>query len=545
MSTAPAMAVYSGLASFRSVIEPTPFIVIVGDEEYVTIDESVLCTRFLFAQSSLLVEREEFDESGAVLRTVYVRPTETQRWCQYRVGPGSYTVTGVEMVINSPQRCALSPRSYSSLDRRVRRQFVSPLSSVPEAPERSVEELSSDNSSDAATILLESDTETRTVILSSHLESTTEVTRSQDYSVLPSPLSNSSSVPTHASETSSKTTILKSPRTSLPVSGGCQQRIQDISTPISSLRKGKFLASTPSSLVNEVVSVPAFDSSSQLSIYECILSLRSHRGERSDLKNVDLASFPHQKVNYLPSKFNGNTVFELPPLPCIKGGGAAMLEGMDQRCDGHAWTETATTNISDPNGQLSFRYVKCLGHLRCVNDSCPHLERCGEINKKYWEGSTPEVLIPGRATDAPRRCIYFVEIIYKSTPICLRLCPCKMFYITSKDPRMSRACVHLGTHEHPVATGECREAMDIIRERVRDQVSKTPHAKASAISLAIGRELLLKGLVDESVEGSKLTEEDLAQVFEKWSAFSTPCVNNMIKDAKMHCGQGGFIDNIL
>ena len=110
---------------------------------------------------------------------------------------------------------------------------------------------------------------------------------------------------------------------------------------------------------------------------------------------------------------------------------------------------------------------------------------------------------------------------------------------------MSRACVHLGTHEHLVATGECREAMNIIRERVRDQVLKTPHAKASAISLAVGRELLLKGLVDESSEGTKLTEEDLAQVFEKWSALSTLCVNNMIKDARMHCGQGGYIDNIL
>ena len=110
---------------------------------------------------------------------------------------------------------------------------------------------------------------------------------------------------------------------------------------------------------------------------------------------------------------------------------------------------------------------------------------------------------------------------------------------------MSCACVHLGTHKHPIATDECREAMDIIRERVRDQVSKTPHAKASAISLAVGRKLLLKGLVDESGKGSKLTEEDLAQVFEKWSTLSMPYINNMIKDAKMHCGQGGYIDNIL
>ena len=96
---------------------------------------------------------------------------------------------------------------------------------------------------------------------------------------------------------------------------------------------------------------------------------------------------------------------------------------------------------------------------------------------------------------------------------------------------MTRACVHFGTHDHPVATGECREAMDIIREKVKEQVSKTPHAKASAISLAVGKELLMKGLVDESGEGKKLSEEDFSQVIQKWSALSSPCVNNMIKHA--------------
>ena len=55
-------------------------------------------------------------------------------------------------------------------------------------------------------------------------------------------------------------------------------------------------------------------------------------------------------------------MFEFPSLPCIKEGGVAMLEVMDRRRDGHAWTETAT-NISDLNGHLSFRYVKCLGRL--------------------------------------------------------------------------------------------------------------------------------------------------------------------------------------
>ena len=76
-------------------------------------------------------------------------------------------------------------------------------------------------------------------------------------------------------------------------------------------------------------------------------------------------------------------MFELPPLSTVKGGRVAMLEGMDRRQDGHAWTETTTTNISDPDGQLSFKYVKCLGHLCYENMSCPHLEQCGKYNKMY------------------------------------------------------------------------------------------------------------------------------------------------------------------
>ena len=197
------------------------------------------------------------------------------------------------------------------------------------------------------------------------------------------------------------------------------------------------------------------------SIYDSLLNLGSHRAGRSELKNVDLASFSHQKVNYLPTRYNGDIVFELPPLPNVKGGGAAMLEGMDRQRDGHAWTETPTMNITDPDGQLSFRYVKCLGHLRCQNISCPHLERCGDYNEKYWEGSSPDVLIPGPISEVPRKCSVLCRIC-KSTPNCLKLCPCKMYYIKSKNPEMSRACVHFGTHEHPVATRDCREAMDII-----------------------------------------------------------------------------------
>ena len=70
--------------------------------------------------------------------------------------------------------------------------------------------------------------------------------------------------------------------------------------------------------------------------------------------------------------------------------------------------------------------------------------------------------------------------------------------------------MHISTHDHPVADGDCREAMDLIRGQIRIHVALTPNAKNNAIGMVVGKELLLKGLLDESGEGKKLTEEELA-----------------------------------
>jgi hypothetical protein len=120
-----------------------------------------------------------------------------------------------------------------------------------------------------------------------------------------------------------------------------------------------------------------------------------------------------------------------------------------------------------------------------------------------------------------------------------------MFYIVPKNPRMTRAAVHIGTHDHLVADGDCREAMELIRDQIMTQVSLIPNAKNSAIGMAVGKELLLKGLLDERGEGKKLIEEELAQVFEKWSKLGSRSLRNLIAEARRFCGQGGYIDNIL
>ena len=110
---------------------------------------------------------------------------------------------------------------------------------------------------------------------------------------------------------------------------------------------------------------------------------------------------------------------------------------------------------------------------------------------------------------------------------------------------MSRACIHFGTHEHPVAKDNCRAAMEQIRDTLMAQVAKTPTTKANAIEMAVGKELLMKGLIDEDDNGKALLEDELNLIFEKWSSLSSSTLNNLIHDARVSLGGGGYVDNIL
>ena len=342
---------------------------------------------------------------------------------------------------------------------------------VAEVLEQSVEEISLNGNSVAVTVLLDLDSETQNVIISSQQncdprdsrESSGDGLEGALYPAFSSQPSSTSIVPTHASKTPSKKSMPQSRVYTSSESIGCKLFMRGVNSPRSS---SETLGRQQSLAVSNVIAGKGLhfagcSNSFMPSIYDNLLNLGSHRAGRNKLKNVDLASFSHQKVNYLPMRYNGDIVFELPPLPNVKGGGAAMLEGMDKRRDGYAWTETATTNIIDPDGQLSFRYMKCLGHLRCQNILCPHLEQCGDYNEKYWEGSSSDVLIPGPFCEVSRKSSVLGRIC-KSTPTCLKLCFYKMYYTTSKNPEMSRTCVHFRTHEHPIATRDCSEAMEDI-----------------------------------------------------------------------------------
>ena len=77
------------------------------------------------------------------------------------------------------------------------------------------------------------------------------------------------------------------------------------------------------------------------------------------------------------------------------------------------------------------------------------------------------------------------------------------------------------------------------------QVAKTPTAKANATEVAVGKELLMKGLIDEDGNGKAFSEDELNLIFEKWSSLSSSILNNLIHDARVSLGGGGYVDNIL
>ena len=193
-----------------------------------------------------------------------------------------------------------------------------------------------------------------------------------------------------------------------------------------------------------------------------------------------------EKVEFLPPRFDGDVIFELPPIGnSATLSQARLLRGMDRRHDGHAWTRTITSNIKNDMG-LTFRTSSCSGHLRCSNVDCEYItrvHRTSVANEIEWDGVSPFTFEVGMH---PLKGSTLVCNICKSPPSYLAICPAKIYYVLGKD-YMTRAYVHLGSHRHHVKVGIYRDAMERIRSLLGDQVKRTPMATNSSIVLEEAR----------------------------------------------------------
>ena len=278
------------------------------------------------------------------------------------------------------------------------------------------------------------------------------------------------------------------------------------------------------------------------SIMDCLLHLASMHRSRNELSTMDLSTMKHEMVPFLPSVFDGDVIFELPPCgPSSSASGAKNLEGMDKRYDGHPWCKLVTTDIHNSD-HLKFRKSYCTGHLICENANCQYLRRASKKNEIEWSGYT---VIPFTASGCPPKQSTLVCMVCKMLPTCLGACTARIYFVYSDNPEMTRAAIHLGHHGHPVARGMYRDSTEVICGLIVEQVAKTSRATNSAITLSASKDFLRHYLFHNG-EGEKkmLKAEEMEEVMDRFQYLSSPSICNVISSFHSN-NHGGIIDNIM
>ncbi|KAL3675193.1 hypothetical protein R1sor_025141 [Riccia sorocarpa] len=250
-----------------------------------------------------------------------------------------------------------------------------------------------------------------------------------------------------------------------------------------------------------------------------------------ELGKLDLKTFSYQRVLELPNSYDGNIIFELPPV----GAQDAMRRndfraGMDRRNDCFLWTRLITTDAGHGQRKMfEVSHVSCVGFLKCSNRMCPYMGTNGVPNvsdrptgifreHKYTEGQ----FVPGDGHKCPH---------CNSPTMCTKSCSAKMFFLLpSKGKKMSpspeqashisRCAIHVGSHCHPARFTAPRHLVQLVVGTVKEEFERNPR-----VSPSIVRRRATASVVDK-LKSSGLTvdmsEEEKKELFLGISAVAHP-----------------------
>jgi hypothetical protein len=172
-------------------------------------------------------------------------------------------------------------------------------------------------------------------------------------------------------------------------------------------------------------------------------------------------------VEFLPPTFDGDVLFELPPVDTSTlHTKSKSMWGMDKHHDGHAWTKTVTSHIKN-DINLMFRTSTCSSHLRCRNQDCEYttrIHRTSLVNELEWDGFIPTPFVVREL--APDGSTLVCKIC-KDPPVYIANCGARIYYVFG-PATMTRACLHLGVHEHLVKDGEDQEIKEKTRKLIEE-----------------------------------------------------------------------------
>ena len=169
------------------------------------------------------------------------------------------------------------------------------------------------------------------------------------------------------------------------------------------------------------------------SIVDSLCKLANMPSSKNVLKKLNYDSLRTVHAEFLPPRFDGDVIYVLPPISnSALHSKARSMNGMDKRYDGHVWTKTLTTNISN-NLNLTFRSSICVGHLQCQNLECDYLKRSfrtSAFNDMEFDGFFKE---PFAVSGPPPSGSTLVCKICKEPPKCAALYNTKILYVHGDD----------------------------------------------------------------------------------------------------------------
>lgn len=144
----------------------------------------------------------------------------------------------------------------------------------------------------------------------------------------------------------------------------------------------------------------------------------------------------------------------------------------------------AIPNIHNEFG-LTFHRCACCGYVQCLNDSRKYVPKW-RGTQLHWElHHFSFKLAISHLIKSKFQCK-----VCCAPPICHVVCCAMFIYVHSQSPYMSKACIHMGVHNHHVSIGVCLESLDIAYQRVANEVFKTPIAKNLTIVMPASEQFL-------------------------------------------------------
>lgn len=269
-----------------------------------------------------------------------------------------------------------------------------------------------------------------------------------------------------------------------------------------------------------------------VSAMDCVLKAE---GWSEVAKFMKRGKYSFRQVECLPDVYDGDIIFELPPLKrdCGKGSG---LRDMDRASDCYYWNRIVPTSVNvAPKDIWFFGKSRCTGSLICLNDACPYYVRDSIRNCIAWIGSwkiSVEHKVGNLIPEGGVLCGHC-----NLPPVCDAECPALMFYMyprfgVSGSTEMSRLAIHMGGHSHPCRRTFSRASVKKAAEVIRREVVSNPSAHPSRIKNGATGSLMKEFL--DSDTAKDFGEDDEKHIWESLKVIASPRkFHSLIRSVRM------------